>query len=144
MPREAAWFTALGKMTRWTAPGPDGIQGYWYKVFPKTTSVLKGLVWEIVDGGRRVPGWMVKGRTVMIPKDGNSTGEPDKFRPITCLNTMYKLLTGMLTEVLYEHVMTQGLLPDEQKALRKGRRGCLDALGHSCNRAEQREGGAGT
>jgi hypothetical protein len=64
----------------------------------------------------------------MIPKDGNSTGEPDKFRPITCLNTLYKLLTGVLTEVLYEHVMTQGLSPDEQKALRKWQRGCLDTL----------------
>jgi hypothetical protein len=30
---------------------------------------------------------------------------------------MYKLLTGMLMEVLYEHVMTQGLLPDEQGLL---------------------------
>jgi hypothetical protein len=71
---------------------------------------------------------IVKGRTVMIPKGGNSSGEPDKFRPITFLNTMYKLLTGVLTEVLYEHVMTQGLLPGKQKALRKGQRGCLDTL----------------
>jgi hypothetical protein len=108
-------------MTKWTAPGPDGIQGYWYKVFPKTISVLKGLVWKIADGCRRIPGWM---GALIIPKDGNSAEEPYKFRPITCLITMYKLLTGVLMKIL----MTQGLLPNEQKALRKGWRGCLDAL----------------
>ena len=50
------------------------------------------------------------------------------LRPITCLNTVYKLLTGVLTEVLYDHVMRYELLPKEQKALRRGQRGCADAL----------------
>jgi hypothetical protein len=56
-------------------------------------------------------GWLqedpwIDGSTVIIPKDGNSAEE----RPITCLNTMYKLLTGVLTIILYEHVMTQGFV----------------------------------
>ena len=42
------------------------------------------------------------------------------YRPITCLNIMYKVYTDMMTG--YE------LLPDEQKALRKSTRGCMDAL----------------
>lgn len=36
---------------------------------------------------------LVRGRTVLIPKEEGAS-EPDKFRPITCLNTTYKLLTG--------------------------------------------------
>ncbi len=49
-------------------------------------------------------------------------------RPIACLNTAYKVYTGALAVMLMAHVETKGILPTEQKALRKGRRGCLDAL----------------
>ncbi len=45
-----------------------------------------------------------------------------------CLNITYKMLTGALTQMLMEHVMTRKLLPPEQKALRSGCRRCLDAL----------------
>ena len=37
---------------------------------------------------------------------------------------MYKLYMGLLTRLLLEH----GLLPMEEKAIRKGSRGCLNAL----------------
>ena len=33
-----------------------------------------------------------------------------------------------MTAILTEHIERRKLLPEEQKALRKGRRGCLDAL----------------
>lgn len=56
------------------------------------------------------------------------TGQPDKLRPITCLNTTYKLLTTVLAEILLDHVTRKDMLPGEQKAMRRGRRGCLDAL----------------
>ncbi len=38
------------------------------------------------------------------------------------------MLTGMMARVLMAHVVEKRVLPEEQKALRKGRRGCLDAL----------------
>ncbi len=63
----------------------------------------------------------------MIPKEVCS-GKADQFRPIACLNTSYKLLTGALANMLSEHVFELGILPTEQKALRKETRGCLDAL----------------
>ncbi len=44
------------------------------------------------------------------------------------LNTSYKAFTGTLTSMLWRHVEEKQLLPPKQKALRKGRRGCLDAL----------------
>ena len=76
---------------------------------------------------KKIPEWLVKGRTVLIPKDG-CKGKPDQYRPITVLNTAYKLFTGDLTKVLEKHVMDNEILPIEQKALRKGRRGCFDTL----------------
>ena len=41
---------------------------------------------------------------------------------------MYKLLTGTMTAILMKHGTDKDLLPEEQKALRKRRRGCLDAI----------------
>ena len=73
------------------------------------------------------PNMVREGRTVLIPKEG-CQGRPEQYRPITCLNTSYKLLTAVLTEVLYDHVIQYDILPKEQYAIRRGRRGCLDAL----------------
>ena len=74
-----------------------------------------------------MPNWMVRGKTVMIPKEG-CVGKAEQFRPIACLNTSYKLLTGALAGMITEHTLRVGVLPAEQKAIRKGTRECLDAL----------------
>ena len=61
----------------------------------------------------------------MLPK-GEDPTVPGAQRPITCLNVMYKMLTGTLAVILMRHVQHYQLLPPEQKALKKGARGCLD------------------
>ena len=123
---QARWVTVLHH-ANWKAPGPDGIHAYWLKAFPTTTEAVMIECWKVADGESECPGWFIHGRTVMTPKEG-CTGEPEQFRPITCLNTTYKLLTGAASRVLMHHADRFQLLPEEQKALRKGRRGCLDAL----------------
>ena len=125
--RERAWEMATKKMKNWTAPGPDGIPGYWLKRFKRTADLMKHLLWKVLDGETEIPEWLVRGRTVLLPKEG-CEGKPDQFRPITCLNCSYKLFTGVLTAILMAHVTNKNVLPEEQKALRKGRRGCLDAV----------------
>ena len=70
---------------------------------------------------------MVRGQTVLIPKTEDPKGQ-DQYQPITCLNNTNTLYTVMLATLLMEHVKQYDLLPEEQKALRKGTRGCLDAL----------------
>ena len=124
--KEKAWLAALSKVRSWTAPGPDGIPGYWLKAFKRMRGFVKELLFKMLEGESDIPNWFVKGRTVLIPKEG-SEGQPDQFRPITCLNTMYKLFTGTMAAIIMDHVKEKGLLPSEQKALRKGQRGCLDA-----------------
>ena len=110
--REVAWEGALSKLRNWTAPGPDGIPGYWLKRFSKMMKPLEEMFSNILDQVCETPDWLVRGRTVLIPKEG-STGKPDQYRLITCLNTMYKLLTGMMTAILMKHVVDKNLLPEE-------------------------------
>ena len=76
-------------MSNWTAPGPDGIPGYWLKGLPGLSEALREALMEVHEGKAETPEWLAKGRTVLIPKSEGAV-EPDKFRPITCLNTTYK------------------------------------------------------
>ena len=50
------------------------------------------------------------------------------FRPITCLAMMWKLMTGIFAEEMYDHLKTNKLLPEEQKGCRRKSRGTKDQL----------------
>ena len=121
------WDKVLRRCKSWKAPGKDGVQGFWFKTFPEMGKALGQGLWKILKHPKEIESWLVEGRTVLIPKDG-CEGKPQQYRPITCLNVMYKLFTAIVTEILYEHATEVGAIPQEQRALARGKRGCLDAL----------------
>jgi hypothetical protein len=41
-----------------------------------------------------MPEWLTTGTAYLLPKS-EDTKEPKNYRPITCLSTMYKTLTGI-------------------------------------------------
>ena len=122
-----AWKRVLKKMANWKAPGPDGICAFWWKKFPRASDILRKWIETTLNGDTHAPGWLVSGRTVLIPKEG-CQGRPDQYRPIACLNTSYKAMTAVVAQILGEHLFSNDVIPSHQKALRQGRRGCLDAL----------------
>ena len=117
----------IGRMANWKAPGPDGVRGFWFKRFPSLHPLILRCLQKCLDCGD-VPEWMVKGRTVLIQKDSAKGAVASNFRPIACLPLMWKLLTGIFAEKIYDHLMGNGLLPDEQKGCRKKSRGMKDQL----------------
>ena len=82
---------------------------------------------ECLENGN-VPEWMTKGKTVLILKDINKGNVASNYRPITCLPLMWKLLTGIISEDIYEFLDKNDILPEEQKGCRKGSRGTNDLL----------------
>ena len=54
---------------------------------------------------------------------GNAVGN---FRPVSCLPLMWKLMKGVIAEVMYKHL--EGILPEEQKGCRRRRRATKDQL----------------
>ena len=42
-----------------------------------------------------IPGWLTLGRTILLPKTEDLSHEKD-YRPVTCLNTCYKIYSGMI------------------------------------------------
>ena len=71
---------------------------------------------------------MTYGRMVLCVKERSKGNPASNFRPISFLPLVWKLLTGMLSEQLYEHIYTNDMLPSEQKGCRKETRGTKDQL----------------
>ena len=71
---------------------PNSNQGFWLK---NLTSLHSRLTEQLNKCLREcnIPGWMTKGRTVLIVKDAGKGNITSNFRPITCLSLGWKLLT---------------------------------------------------
>ena len=67
------------------------------------------------------------GRSILLPKKGEAK-DPGNYRAIACLNTQYKFATVVLADSLAAQIEANDLLPQEQRVLRKGARGCVDCL----------------
>ena len=117
----------IRRMANWKAPGPDGVRGFWFKNLSSLHEVLTEALQECLQNGE-VPSWMVKGRTFLAQKDPAKGRAVSNYRPITCLPLMWKLLTSIFAEKIYDHLLANNLLPDEQKGCRKGSRGTKDQL----------------
>ena len=92
----------ISKRKNWSAPGVDGIPNFWWKKLKATWKPLCLAMQGWIDNNNTIPDWIAVGRTVLIPKTTNLTSEKD-YRPITCLNTSYKIFTGILAKYLKKH-----------------------------------------
>ena len=62
-----------------------------------------------------VPNWAVESRAVLMQKVARKGNDVGNYRPIACLNLLWKLLTGIINEKVYNNLNQQNLLPEEQK-----------------------------
>ena len=89
----------LRKMSNWKVPGSDGLHGLWLKKF---TSLYQAMLKHLDDCTHTgdVPNWMVESRTFLVQKDARKRNAVGNYRPIACLNLLWKLLTGIINEKL--------------------------------------------
>ena len=62
-----------------------------------------------------LPEWMTHGSTVLCQKDLRKGNTADNYQPITCLPLMWKLLTGVIAEEMYNYLEREKVLPEETK-----------------------------
>ena len=117
----------LGRMPNWKSPGPDLVQGFWFNNFSSLHEKVTLQLKECLDCGF-VPSWLTRGRALLLHKDKNKDDVVSNYRPITCLPLMWKLLTGVIADLIYAHLDQEKLFPEEQKGCRKGSRGTNDLL----------------
>ena len=113
------------KRKNWTAPGIDGIQNYWWKKFTSTQKALAKSSTSLYQDTSRIPEWWPSGRTVLLPKMKNLSDEKN-YRPITCLNTSYKILTGLVAKYMREHALVNEIWDEGKLGAVEGVLGMVD------------------
>jgi hypothetical protein len=128
MPTKTTETTSLfSKTYKWKSPGSDQIPNYWPKVFPATHSYITKFINTIIEEPKQMPEWLTTGITYLHP-NSEDTKEPKNYRLITCLSTMYEMLTGIIARRISVHLEEHNLLPAEQKGCHSGSKGCKDQL----------------
>ena len=114
------------KMKNWKSSGTDGIQGFWIKNLTNLHERMAPQLQQVLEGN--LPDWICFGRTTLILKDPSHPLNPANYRPITCLPTLWKLLTSIISEGIYKHLETHNLIPWQQKGCKKKSYGTKDQL----------------
>ena len=118
---------ALKKASNWKSPGIDKVPNFWLKQLEVVHEYVAREYTGIIKTPTKCPEWLTQGLTYLLPKT-EETKNPKNYRPITCLPTMYKILTSVITERTYNFLEVNNMLPPEQKGCKRGSYGCKDQL----------------
>ncbi|KAL0840474.1 hypothetical protein ABMA28_015720 [Loxostege sticticalis] len=118
----------ISKLHNWKAPGTDKIHNFWYKKLTYTHAFLHNHINKFIQDPQTLPDYVMTGTTYMIPKDLSDSSNPAKYRPITCLQTIYKIISSCITSLMYEHIESNQILAEQQKGCRKFSQGCKEQL----------------
>ena len=78
------------------------------------------------DAGN-IPDFLAQEITHLVPKSQDSQ-DPSKYRPITCLCTVYKIYTACIAEKIYKRLDANKLLAEEQKGCIKNSQSSKEQL----------------
>ena len=117
----------LKRIPNWKAPGSDELHGYWLKNFRALHQRMAEQLQHCINN-HQAPEWMTTGRTALVQKDKSKGNVASNYRPITCLPIMWKLLTGIISERLYNYLEETKTIPHQQKGCRRKCRGTKGQL----------------
>jgi hypothetical protein len=103
---------AIKETSNWKAPGRDLIQNFWYKTLTVIHKTFATCINKLLQHPEDIPEFLTKGNAYLIPKD-NDTSNRSKYRPITCLVTLYKFITAIITRKIYNHLHANNILTKE-------------------------------
>lgn len=102
-----------------TSPGPSGYTGEFYKFFwPELNQLIHLAICEIFES-RNMPVNIKRSITILIPKKGKDSRMLSNLRPISLLNTFYKIITKCLALRLANVI--NHLINNDQTGFIKGR-----------------------
>ena len=109
------------------APGNDLIIPFWIKRLTSLHPILLNLYTSTKSSETEIPDWLAISRTILQPKNVN-THMAKNYRPIACLNIMYKLYTGIINQFIDEHCSSNSIIAVEQAGGKRGSWGCSEQL----------------
>jgi hypothetical protein len=96
-------------MLSWKAPGRDQQASFWLKQLTATCKHIAALFNKFIEEDQ-IPEWLTAGVTFLIPKNQN-TENTKKYRPVTCLPTIYKLITSVISRCMQKYMDGEKLMP---------------------------------
>ena len=117
----------LMRSMNWKAPGIDSLSNFWLKHMPCCYKLLAHTMNEYIEKPEIMPDWVVRGRTTLLPKSSKTT-DATQYRPITCLTTYWKCLSGVLSEKITKHLNEFSILAEEQQGAIKNSYGTKTQL----------------
>ena len=118
---------AISKLYLGKAPGRDLITGYWYKKLDFYKTDLIDLLQRTFEGKVSIPNWLSTAKTTLVAKN-EITNVAKNYRPIACLNILYKIYTSCLNTFLQDHCETNNIVTLEQAGGKRGVWGCTEQL----------------
>ena len=117
----------VAKRKNWAASGIDDIQNFWGKKFEPAQKALSKAFTDLHVDTAMIPERWPSGRTALLPKTKNLRDEKN-YRPITCLNTSYKILKGLVAKFMREHTAVNEIWDEGQPGAVEGVLGTVDQL----------------
>eukprot|EP00477_Mikrocytos_mackini_P001394 GAHX01001497.1.p1 GENE.GAHX01001497.1~~GAHX01001497.1.p1 ORF type:complete len:1331 (-),score=326.64 GAHX01001497.1:122-4114(-) len=102
----------ITRMPNWKAPGNDMIYGFFLKKFESVHEALSINLLRMINSGQEIEKWLEDGRTILLDKGGERSAK--NMRPISLLNTTYKLYTKLISELLYKELHNNNYFGLEQ------------------------------
>jgi len=89
----------------------------WLKRFPAAHAPLTATINRVLPQPVEMPLFLVQDVTYLLPK-GERSANPSKYGPITCLPTLYKVITAWGAERVYRRFETNHVILEQQKVRR--------------------------
>ena len=99
-------------------PGRDLINGYWYKNLVSYRDQLSVLFNQQIHLDSPLPPWLSTAHTVWLPKS-TETHIAKNYRPIACINVMYKLSSSCINQCVMDQVYKNNIVTPEQAVGKK-------------------------
>jgi hypothetical protein len=111
---------ALRTTLNWKAPGRDQIANFWLKQLTATHKHIAALFNKLIEEDQ-TPEWLTAGVTFRTLKNEN-TKNLKNYRPVTCMPTIYKLHTSIISRRKQKYMDDEKLMPKEQKGIKRMQR----------------------
>ena len=122
---EEIFNKTVSKLFLGKPPSRDLIKGYWYKRLSFYRKHLLKLFQETYEGMLYLPNWLTLARTTLISKS-QDTKNAKNYRPIACLNIVYKLYTSCLNIFLQNYCEVNEIITSEEAREKRSVWGCTE------------------
>ena len=105
---------AFNRFKNCSSPGREKIQANCWKSLTSVHGKLAKVYENMTKNPENLLSWLIIGKTLLLPK-AIDPRYASKFRPLTCLLVISKGFTSILVTTIREHIISNELIPSEQK-----------------------------